>query len=84
MENIKKFIVDYVEKKGKLPSEADLQTFDFVKSGHIDSMALFKFVVDIEAEFDIEISDEEMISSEFRTIGGLISIILDKAKNNKT
>jgi len=83
MENIRKFIINYVEKKGKLPNDADLEAFDFVKSGHIDSMALFKFVVDIEAEFDIEISDEEMISSEFRTIGGLVSIISDKAKNRK-
>jgi acyl carrier protein len=77
-ETIKKFIVDYIEKKGKLPAGADLDSFDFVASGYIDSLALFKFVVDLEAEFGIEITDEEIALPEFRTIGGAAALISAK------
>ena len=78
MENIKDFIIAYVEHKGKMPENIDLDAFDFVKSGYIDSIAMFKFVVELEEEFDIEISDEEMMMPQLATIGGLTSFISEK------
>ena len=80
MEDAKIFIVDYVERNGKIPDDIFLDTFNFVKSGHIDSIGLFKFVVDIESKFDIEISDEDLMSPQFMTIGGLVSIISEKMR----
>lgn len=32
-------------------------------------------MLEIESEFDIEISESDMESSEFRTVGGLMSIV---------
>ena len=78
MKDIKKYIVAYVERKGKVSADVDLDTFDFIKSGHIDSIAMFKFVVDIEMEFEVEMTDEDIMSSQFMTIGGLTSIISEK------
>ena len=78
MEKIKKFVIDYIERKGKIPENACLDTFNYVRSGHIDSVGMFKFVVEIEAEFDIEISNEDLLTQRFSTIGGLISLISEK------
>jgi acyl carrier protein len=77
-DRVKKYIVDYIEKKGKLPEDADLDSFDFVATGYIDSLAFFKFVVELEAEFDIEISDDDLAAPGFRTIGGVAAAVAGK------
>ena len=77
-DEIKKFIVKYIEKKGKLPKDIDLEKFNYIDTGYIDSMSLIKFVVELEQKFDIEITDDDMILPEFRTIGGVVGIIRGK------
>lgn len=72
------FIVALVAKKGRLPEGADLPAFNFVDSGHIDSLAIIKFVLDIEMRFDIALSEEDMLDPRFRTIGGLAAIVESK------
>ena len=78
MEKIRKTILEFIEREYKLPENVDYVQFDFVESGYVDSMGLVQFVAILEDEFDIEFSKEELLSSKFRTIGGLESII--KAK----
>ena len=78
MEDVQEFIVNYVERRGKIPEDAAIDSFNFVKSGHIDSIGLFSFVIDIESRFDIEISTEDLMSPQLTTIGGLMSIISEK------
>jgi len=77
-EEIKAVIVRYIEMKGKLPENTDIDNFDYVGTGYLDSLSVIKFVVKLEEKFNIEIEDEEILRPEFRTIGGLASIILDK------
>ena len=79
-DEIKKFIVKYIEKKGKLPKEIDLEKFNYIDTGYIDSMSLIKFVVELEQKFDIEITDDDMMLPEFRTIGGVVKIIKEKKR----
>lgn len=85
MENSKDFIriaiVNLIEKKAKLPKDCDLNIFDYIESGYIDSMGLIKFIVDIEYKFDISISETDMEDSRFRTINGLVNIIDQKLSN---
>ena len=74
-DSIRQFVLKLIEKKAKLPKNGEIDTFNYIDSGHVDSMGLIKFVLDIESHFDIEISESDMESSEFRTVGGLVSII---------
>ena len=69
------FVLARLEKKSKLPVDQPLDTFDYIQSGHVDSIAIIRFVVDLEREFDIEIVEADLISPEFRTVGGLIALI---------
>lgn len=83
-EEIKNFVVNYIEKKGKLPLDIKLDEFNYIDSGYIDSMGIIKFVIVLEENFDIEISEEDMMSSDFRTIGGLCEMLKEKCKCKKS
>ncbi len=77
-EEIKDFILKYISKKGKLPKDIDVDKFNYIDTGYIDSMGLIKFVVELEQKFDVQITDDDMILPEFRTIGGLVESIKRK------
>ena len=78
MKDVRGIILDFVEREYKLPEGIDLDSFDFMENGYVDSMGLVQFVAILEDEFDIEFSADELLSSEFRTLGGLEKIV--KAK----
>ena len=71
----KQFVLGLIEKKARLPVGVDVPAFNYIDSGYVDSIEIIKFVVDIEAAFNVEISDADLESPEFRTVGGLISMI---------
>lgn len=77
-DKIKNFVLKAISKKNKLPADIDLDAFNYIDTGYIDSMALITFTVELESEFDIELSDDDMLSTDFKTIGGLVSIIKKK------
>jgi acyl carrier protein len=77
-ERVRPFILRYVQKKAKLPQGIDLGCFDYIDAGYVDSMGIIKFVMDIESEFDIVITDEELNSYNFRTVDGVIALIEGK------
>lgn len=80
IDNIKQFVIEIISKRCKLPELSKIDLFNYIDAGHIDSMALIKFLVEIESKFDIEISAEDLVLPEFKTIGGLVSIIDEKLK----
>lgn len=75
---IEEFILKYLSKKGKLPKDINIDEFNYIDTGYVDSMGLLKFVVELEQEFDIEISDDDMMLPEFKKIGGLGALIQAK------
>ena len=83
MNEIRDAILEFVEREYKLPDDADYDNFDYVANGYVDSMGLVQFVAILEDDFDIEFSKEELLSSEFRTIGGLERLIREKTENRE-
>ncbi|MDE2600352.1 MAG: acyl carrier protein [Rhodocyclaceae bacterium] len=76
----KEFILAELSRKGRLPAEADLDTLDYRKAGYVDSIGLIKFILNLEREFDIEFSEDEVGSEGFRVVGSLSSLIEAKMK----
>ena len=77
---ITNYIVSKLNKIKKI-EKIDLQNidnFNFILSGHIDSIELLKFNFEIENKFKISIKPSETISKNFGTVKGLRSIILKK------
>ena len=44
----------------------------------MDSLGLLRFIGELEDEFSIEFTDDELFSSSFRVVGELISMIEEK------
>ena len=63
-----------IEKKYK----KNIDKFDFMSTGHIDSIEILKFILEIEDKFKISIKPSESVNKNFRTIGGLSSIMVKK------
>ena len=74
----RQFVLRLIGKKRKVPKDGDIDSFNYIDSGHVDSIGIIKFVVAIESDFDIEISEADIEFPEFRTVGGLVSIISRK------
>lgn len=78
---VREFVIKAIEKKSRLPAGCDVDTFNYIDSGHVDSIAIIKFLLELENEFKIDIAPEEIESAQFRTIGGLIGIIKSKVEH---
>lgn len=77
-DSVREYVLAAIGRKAKLPADVDIGTFNYIDSGHVDSIEIIKFVVDIEAAFDIEILEADLESPEFRTVGGLVAIVNGK------
>lgn len=80
---IRAYIVNELEKKSPLPKDVDINEYDYLSSGHIDSMGIIKFIMNIEEKYDIELTDEDIQSGEFRTIGGIAYLINKKLRSTQ-
>jgi len=77
-DSVREFVLASIGRKAKLPTDVDIETFNYIDSGYVDSIEIIKLVVDIEAAFNVEVSEADIESPEFRTVGGLVSIINKK------
>ena len=80
MEEIKEFIVDYIQREYTLPADTDVMELNYIESGYIDSLGFVQFVALIEEEFDIVFTDEELDSPDMKVVGKLVALI-DRKRN---
>ena len=78
MENIKEFVVDYIQREYTISEDIDIMALNYVESGYIDSLGLIQFIATIEDEFSIEFTNEELASDEVRVVGELVKMIYNK------
>ena len=72
------FVMEQLQKKYEIKNTEDIENFNYVESGYIDSMGIIQFIVAIEDEFSIEFTDEELSEPEFKTVGGVVRMIEKK------
>jgi|TARA_B100000780_G_scaffold273929_1_gene238215 acyl carrier protein len=77
---IKQYIVSSLGKIRTLDRETlkDIDNFDFINSGHLDSMEILKFNMLIENKFKIKITPNQVTSKNYKIVNGLINIIFKK------
>lgn len=78
MENVKDFIVDYIQREYTLPADVDIMNLNYVESGYIDSMALIQFIAMIEDEFGITFTDEELATEDVKVVGKMVALVSAK------
>jgi len=72
------FILQLLQERGPIPA-GDIDAYNYIDSGHIDSLGLIKFFMRIENQFGIELSSEEMSATSIRTVGGITALIASKS-----
>ena len=77
------FILSVLQREYTFKPDADVDNIDFISEGYMNSVGIIQFVSELENEFNIEFSDEELSSSDFRVIGKLITLVERKAVNNR-
>jgi acyl carrier protein len=73
---VKTDICKLLQRRGPLPEAID--DYRYLDAGHISSIALMEFVLELEMHFNIELSPLDLQSDEFRTIAGLAKIVQQK------
>lgn len=82
MTKAKKYILEYLSERGEL--EEPVEIINYVEEGFLDSMEVFVFTIELERQFDISFSEEEINLPEFRRVGKLIEIVEQKLQDKET
>lgn len=75
---VREVVQAFVQKKDRLPADFDPDTFDYLEQGYVDSIGVIQFMGLLEERFGIRFEDADLESPEFRTIGGLVRMVLRK------
>lgn len=75
MAKVEEFILKYIQKNYTVLEDTDVYTLNYIEQGYIDSLALVKFIVELEDEFGFEFSDEELNSPNIKIVGELIKLV---------
>lgn len=82
---IEKKIISLLKKKGPFlkNEKQNLSGYNYIKSGHIDSLNLMKFIFQVEDIFKVKFSYKQISSTKFGVISGLANIIEKKINEKK-
>lgn len=74
------FVLELLLEKGPLPEGIEAASYRYVDTGHVDSLALIKFLFRLEERFGVRFTPEEINGEQIRTVGGLAGLIESKRR----
>jgi acyl carrier protein len=79
-QDVQSWLKDWFRKRGKVNGHGDPRVdIDYFEGGWLTSMEVVEFVTEIESQFDVQFSDQDMQDSRFVTIAGLSELIEQRA-----
>ena len=78
MSNVREYVLDALQREYSFKDGVDIDKINYVEEGYMDSLGLLRFIGELEDEFSIEFTDDELFSSSFRVVGELITMIEEK------
>lgn len=78
MENVKDFIIEYIQREYTIPDDIDIINLNFVEEGYVDSLGLVQFIYTLEDEFGISFSDDDLQNPDIKVVGKLIAAVESK------
>lgn len=76
-DRLRDFIVDELRWDGARDQLTD--DYPLLDNGVVDSLGLFEIVQFLEAEYGIEIPDDELVPENFATLSAITKLAQDKA-----
>ena len=58
----------------------NIGNINYITEANLDSFELLSFISDVEIEFDIQFTADDLINSQYHTINGLAALILNKCE----
>ena len=74
----REYILDELQREYSFKEGSNVDEIDFLEEGYMDSIGLLQFIVQLEDEFNIHFTDDELASKEFKTVGRLIAMVEKK------
>src|SRR5258705_13824319 len=78
--DVRTFVRQQLETRGGADISDDASLVD---AGVIDSLGIFQFIAFLESTFHIQISDNEIVLSNFETIDNTVVFVAGKKKKKK-
>lgn len=78
MSRVREFILDRLQREYSFRDGTNVDEINFIDEGYMDSLGLLQFIGEMEDEFGIEFTDEELESGSFRIVGELIAMVEKK------
>lgn len=76
MDSVLNVVVRYFSDIGfSAPESMPVEGCRYLELQWVDSFGVLDFVAHVEATFSVHISDDELASDEFATLGGVASIV---------
>ena len=75
---IEKKVIQILDKRKKIKKNTNYKKYYYLDNGHIDSIEIMNFVLELEKVFKVKLNNKDIISREFRSIDGLIYVIHKK------
>jgi len=67
-------IIGLLEKRGSVQLDEN-QDYLYMDAGHVDSVSVIQFILELEEAFTITLDPEETSSEEFKSLKGLANMI---------
>lgn len=78
MEKVSEKVEDYFKKHGKIPEIGSIFEENYINLNIFDSVGFVKMITDLETEFNIIFTSEEIENKKFQTLSGVVDIIKQK------
>ncbi len=78
MSEVREYVLDALQREYSFKKDADIDSINYIEQGYMDSLGLVQFIAELEGEFGIEFTEQEMESPDFRKVGTLIALIESK------
>ena len=75
------WLKEWFESRGKIGKQASetILKIDYFEAGWLTSMEVVEFITEIERQFGMQFSDDDMQDPRFVTIGGVTELILERS-----
>lgn len=72
------FFEQFLMARGISLTSENLLDFNFVGSGLLDSFEILSMIMEVETQFSLKLSPEELTDNNNATVGGLIRTLVTK------
>lgn len=72
-DKVRQFIVDELDWDG--PSQTLTDDYPLIERDVIDSLGIFQIISFLEDDWDIEVSDEDLVPENFSSIGAIARLV---------